>query len=134
MPPEQPPIIDCKDISGVLQNQPLLSYEDGLSREKLAQAMEYIDVHLGEDLSLSAIANNLNMSQYYFCRLFKRSTGISPHQYLIQQRIERAKQLLKRPELTVTAVALQCGFSGQSHFAKHFRKQTGLTPQQFRHL
>ncbi|MDX2242155.1 MAG: AraC family transcriptional regulator [Leptolyngbyaceae cyanobacterium bins.302] len=110
------------------------TYEDGLSRHNLEQALEYIDVHLGENLSLSTIANELNMSQYYFCRLFKRSMGITPHQYLIQQRVERAKQLLKRSELTITAVALHCGFSGQSHLAKHFRKQTGLTPQQFRQL
>jgi AraC family transcriptional regulator len=116
------------------QTHSFRTYEDGLSRHNLGQALEYINTHLGENLSLSAIANELNMSQYYFCRLFKRSMGITPHQYLIQQRVERAKQLLKRSELTITAVALQCGFSGQSHLAKHFRKQTGLTPQQFRQL
>lgn len=109
-------------------------YDDGLSKQKLRQAVEYIHEHLGENLSLSAIASELHMSQYYFCRLFKRSTGVTPHQYLIQQRIEQAKQLLKRPELTVTAVALKCGFSNQSHLAKQFRKHTGMTPNRFRNL
>jgi AraC family transcriptional regulator len=79
------------------------------------------------------MANQLGMSQYYFCRLFKQSTGVSPHQFLLQQRVERAKQLLiKHPELTVTAIALRCGFSSQSHLAKHFRKHTGVNPNQFR--
>lgn len=112
----------------------LREYEDGLSTDKLKQAIEYINSHLGENLSLMAIADELNMSHYYFCRLFKQSTGVSPHQYLIQQRIERAKQLLKRPELTVTHVAIECGFANQSHLAKQFRQHTGLTPKQFRKI
>ncbi|MBW4541344.1 MAG: AraC family transcriptional regulator [Myxacorys chilensis ATA2-1-KO14] len=107
-------------------------YEDGLSKFKLKQAIEYIHAHLGENLSLAAIADELDMSQYYFCRLFKRSTGISPHQYLIQQRVERAKQLLRQPERTITAIALECGFSNQSHFAKHFGKLVEISPKQFR--
>ncbi|RUR85704.1 helix-turn-helix domain-containing protein [Chlorogloeopsis fritschii PCC 9212] len=107
-------------------------HEDGLSKQKLKQAIDYIQAHLGEDLSLSEIAHELGMSQYYFCRLFKRSTGMSPHQYLIQQRVERAKQLLKYPEQTITFVAMECGFANQSHFAKCFRQCTGMNPKQFR--
>lgn len=109
-------------------------YEDGLSKQKLRQAIEYIQAHLSEDISLSDIANELGMSQYYFCRLFKRSTGVSPHQYLIQQRVEQAKRLLKQTERTVTAIALDCGFANQSHFAKYFRQYTGMNPNQFRKL
>lgn len=107
-------------------------YEDGLSKQKLRQAIEYIQAHLGEDISLSNIANELGMSQYYFCHLFKRSTGISPHQFLIRQRVERAKLLLKQSERTVTSVALDCGFANQSHFARCFRQCTGMNPNQFR--
>jgi AraC family transcriptional regulator len=109
-------------------------YDDGLSKQKLREALEYINEHLGENLSLAAIADELGMSQYYFVRLFKQSTGVTPHQYLIQQRVERAKQLLKQPELTITEVALECGFTHQSHFAKYFRQSTGVTPKQFRRL
>ncbi|MDZ8054750.1 MAG: helix-turn-helix domain-containing protein [Aulosira sp. ZfuVER01] len=107
-------------------------YEDGLSKQKLKRAIEYMQIHLGEDLSLNDIANELGMSQYYFCHLFKRSTGMSPHQYLIRQRVERAKQLLKQPELTVASIAMECGFASQSHFAKYFRQFTGMNPNQFR--
>ncbi len=107
-------------------------YEDGLSKQKLKQALEYIQEHLGEDLSLNDIATELKMSQYYFCHLFKRSTGLSPHQYLIRQRIEQAKHLLKNPERTITFVAMECGFANPSHFAKCFRQVTRMNPKQFR--
>jgi AraC family transcriptional regulator len=106
--------------------------EKGLSRYQLKQAIEYINDHLGEDISLAAIATHLNMSQYYFCRLFKQSTGITVHQYLTQQRVERAKHLLKQQKMTITAIALECGFANQSHLAKHFRAYTGVTPKHFR--
>lgn len=107
-------------------------HEDGLSKQKLKQATEYIQAHLGENLFLNDIANELGMSQYYFCHLFKRSTGMSPHQYLIRQRVEQAKRLLKQPDRTVTSVAMDCGFANQSHLAKCFRRYTGMNPNQFR--
>ncbi len=107
-------------------------YEDGLSKQKLRQAIEYIQTHLGENLSLTDIANELGISQYYFCHLFKRSTGMSPHQFLIRQRIEQAKRLLRQPERTITSIAMECGFANQSHFARYFRQHTGMNPNQFR--
>lgn len=118
-----------------IRKHQLQEHEDGLSKYKLAQAIEYINEHLSENkLSLASIAAELKISQYYFCRLFKKSTGMTPHQYLIQQRIKRAKQLLKLPELTVTSIALECGFANQSHLAKYFRLHTGVSPQQFRKI
>jgi AraC family transcriptional regulator len=116
------------------RNHHFQDYEDGLSKQRLRQALEYIQAHLGEDISLSEIASELGMSQYYFCHLFKRSTGISPHQFLIHQRVERAKLLLKQPERTVLSIALECGFANQSHFARCFRQCTGMNPNQFRKL
>jgi AraC family transcriptional regulator len=114
------------------RNHCLREYEDGLSKQKLKQAIAYIDAHLGEDLSLNDMAHELGMSQYYFCHLFKRSMGLSPHQFLIRQRVERAKRLLKQPDRTITAIALDCGFANQSHFARYFRQCTGMNPNQFR--
>jgi AraC family transcriptional regulator len=109
-------------------------YEDGLPKYKLKQALEYMNVHLNENVSLATISDELSISQYYFCRLFKQSTGMTPHAYLIQQRVERAKQLLKRKEGTMLDIAIECGFANPSHFAKHFRKHTGISPKQFRML
>jgi AraC family transcriptional regulator len=112
----------------------LREHDDGLSKLKLQQAIAYINEHLGENLSLTAIADELDMSQFHFCRLFKQSMGMTAHQYLIQQRIERAKVLLRRSELSITEIAIECGFAHQSHFAKYFRKSTGVSPSQFRQL
>jgi AraC family transcriptional regulator len=118
-----------------IRKHKIQEYKNGLSKYKLVQAIEYINAHLSANkVSLASIATELHMSQYYFCRLFKQSTGMTPHQYLIQQRIERAKQLLRQPELTITHIAEECGFANQSHFAKYFRSSTGVSPQQFRRM
>jgi AraC family transcriptional regulator len=85
-----------------------------LSPRKLQQAIAYIHNHLPEDLSIMVIANELEMSQYYFSRLFKQSTGLSPYQYVMRQRIERAKYLLKTTVLSVLSIAEQVGFSNQN--------------------
>lgn len=110
----------------------LREYEGGLSKIKIGQAIEYINEHLHRNLTLTEIAVEMEMSQYYFCRLFKQSIGMTPHQYLIQQRVERSKQLLKQPEQKIVDIASQCGFANPSHFSKCFRRWTGISPQQFR--
>ncbi len=112
----------------------LYQYEDGLPKHKLKQAIEYINEHLDRDLSLEEIATKLDMSQFYFCRLFKKSTGLTPHRYLIRQRVEKSKQLLKQTELNINEIAIECGFANPSHFAKWFRQFTGISPRQFRQM
>ena len=112
--------------------QTLPNHAGGLPKYKLREAIAYIQEHLGEEITLEAIATQLNMSQYYFCHLFKQSMGISPYQYVLQQRINKAKQLLKQRQLTITDVALECGFANQTHFTKYFRKLTGATPKNYR--
>jgi AraC family transcriptional regulator len=117
-----------------LRGQILREDPNGLSAARLQQSIEYINAYLGEDLSLTTIAAHLEMSQYYFCRLFKQSMGISPHQYLIQQRIEKAKLLLQQPEYRIIDIAAECGFANPSHFARCFRRSTGVSPHQFRSI
>ncbi|MBW4695795.1 MAG: AraC family transcriptional regulator [Lyngbya sp. HA4199-MV5] len=111
--------------------QPLREYR-GLSPRKLQQAIDYINDHLHQDLSLAAIARELDMSQYYFARLFKQSMGISPYQYVLQQRVEQAKVLLKSSTLSMSAIAHRVGFADQSQFTVQFRKFTGTTPKAYR--
>ncbi|MGP1386080.1 MAG: helix-turn-helix domain-containing protein [Thainema sp.] len=106
-------------------------YPDGLSQSKLQTAIDYIQAHLNESISLEAIADQLGVSRYYFCHLFKQSMGISPYQYVIQQRVNYAKQLLQEGKLSISEIALASGFSHQSHLNYHFKKTTGLTPRQF---
>jgi AraC family transcriptional regulator len=91
-----------------------------------------INFKQAEDVSLEAIAQHLGMSRYYFVRLFKQSMGTTPHQYVLPQRIERAKGLLKQRQEAISDIALGCGFADQNHFGKLFRQMTGTTPKAYR--
>ena len=78
------------------------------------------------------MAAAVNLSPTYFHTLFKTATGISPHDYLIRRRIEAAKELLRDSSVPLSRIAENCGFTNQQHFAKIFKKQTGLTPGRYR--
>lgn len=108
----------------------LEDYTGGLPRHKLLCAIAYIHDRLSENISLADIAQQLHLSQYYFCRLFKQSTGRSPYQYLIQQRVERAKQILLQGNMSIAEVAIAVGFSDQSQLTHHFKRRLGITPKQ----
>lgn len=110
----------------------LHEYKSGLPKNKLKQAIAYINEHLGEDVSLEAISTEVGISQYYFARMFKQSMGMSPHKYVNQQRIERAKQLLKDSRAAISEIASQLGYVDQSHLNRHFRQLTGITPKVYR--
>ncbi|AFZ32375.1 transcriptional regulator, AraC family [Gloeocapsa sp. PCC 7428] len=113
--------------------QPRVTHDGGgLGDRKLLQISEYINAHLDQDIQLADLAQLVGMSQFHFSRLFKQSMKLSPHQYLLQQRIERAKQLLKTTKYSVVEIALQCGFNSHSHLSKQFRQLTGMTPKAYR--
>jgi AraC family transcriptional regulator len=103
-----------------------------LSPALLARATEYVEEHLGEDLPLAALAGAVGLSPYHFARLFRETTGLSPHQYLIRRRVERAKLLLATTERSLAAIAHDVGFASSSHLATHFRRLVGVTPRQCR--
>ena len=113
--------------------KPLLPiYEGGLSVRQLSQVLDYIDTYLEQSIKLADLARLLDMSQFHFSHLFKQSIKITPHQYLSQQRVERAKQLLKKTDRLIIDIALECGFSSHSHLSKQFRQFTGVTPKAYR--
>lgn len=109
----------------------LQTHTGGLSKQKLQQAIEYIHEHLAE-VSLAAIASEVGMSQYHFSRLFKQSTGSTPHQYTIQCRLEAAKRLLAAPELSINEISERLGFASHSQFTAFFRKYASTTPKAYR--
>jgi AraC family transcriptional regulator len=110
----------------------ITSANRSLTRTQLQQAIDYIHTHLDQDLSLAEIADVINISPVYFSRLFKQAIGTAPHQYVIQQRVEQAKKMLLKTDLAIADIALQVGFSSQSHLTQQFKRVTGMTPKQIR--
>jgi AraC family transcriptional regulator len=108
----------------------LSSFSGGLSRLTLQQVTEYIHEHLHQDLKLIELSAIAQLSPYYFLRLFKHHTGFTPHQYILTQRIEQAKHLLQHSKLSIAEIAVQTGFSDQSHLTRCFKRRFGVTPKQ----
>lgn len=104
----------------------------GLPAHKLRRAVEFMETHLADDLSLTEIAETVELSQYHFARAFKQSTGQTPIQFLMQRRVEAAKQLLSQSALPIVEVSLRTGFKNQSHFTTLFRRLTKQTPRAYR--
>ncbi|HET9714025.1 MAG TPA: AraC family transcriptional regulator, partial [Pyrinomonadaceae bacterium] len=108
------------------------TFTGGLSATRLRQVTDFIADNYSRDLKLNELARVAGMSSFHFAREFKRTTGTTPHQYLIKFRIERAKALLAKNELPLIEVGLRSGFSHQSHFTRLFRRITGTTPHSYR--
>jgi AraC family transcriptional regulator len=118
--------------SSIAQRQAAQS--GGLGGRRLKQTLAYIEDHLSEDLSLSRIASVTGVSASHFKTLFRESAGVPVHQYVIQRRVERAKDLLMQDELSIAEIALATGFSHQSHLARHMRRSVGLSPRAMKRL
>ncbi|MCY6494293.1 AraC family transcriptional regulator [Leptolyngbya sp. GGD] len=103
---------------------------DGLSKLKLRQVTEYIQENLHHDLKLIELATIAQMSPYHFLRLFKQTLNITPHQYILQCRIEKASILLRQTDLSIALIATQVGFCDQSHLTRCFKRVLGVTPKQ----
>jgi AraC family transcriptional regulator len=117
------------NAKGIMENM-----SGGLSGYKLNRVKEFINANLEEDLSLADLAAIADLSQFHFARSFRKSTGLTPQQFVTEQRIERAKQLLAKDDLPIVEVGLQTGFKNQSHFTTLFRKYTKFTPKTWREL
>lgn len=107
---------------------PRLPLPRGLSKPQLRRLTEYIEEHLGEDLSLASLAAVSGVSESHLKTLFRQSMGLPVHQYVIQQRVHRAKDLLLRGKLPASQIALEAGFAHQSHMARCMRKVLGIAP------
>jgi AraC family transcriptional regulator len=103
-------------------------YKSGLTQDRLTRVVDYIENYLGNDLSLMELSTVACLSSYHFGKMFKRSTGLSVHQYVITRRLERAKLLLSARTAPLVEIAFATGFQDQSQFSAVFKRRVGVTP------
>jgi AraC family transcriptional regulator len=106
----------------------------GLTQQQMSRVLVFVQAHLDQDLSLEALAHQAGFSASHFARLFRHTTGASPHQFVLRQRIERAQRLLTEQEMPLACVARACGFADQSHLTQAFKRHLGLTPRAYRQI
>jgi AraC family transcriptional regulator len=105
-----------------------------LNSQARQRLFEFIEENLHRNLDLEELAAQAGYSRGHFLKMFRTTTGTSPHQYLVQRRVERAKALLNAGKLPLTEIAMTCGFSSQSHFSAEFRRRVGTSPARYRRV
>ena len=114
------------------QPRPLSPHRRGLAPAQFRRVVDYMNTHLQEELGLFELAEAAGLSLHHFGEAFKIATGMSPHRYVIEKRVDRARELLRDPRLSIAEIATVVGFASQSHLTVNFRRLTGLTPARFR--
>jgi AraC family transcriptional regulator len=104
----------------------------GLPPGQLRRVLDYMQAHLGDEISLRHLADLVRLSPHHFAALFKQSTGSAPYQYLLRQRIAHARHLLVENHLSLAEISYRLGFPSQAHFTTMFRKLVGTTPGAYR--
>jgi len=115
-----------------VRHRPVQLYRGGLGSARLRRIRELVHANMEDDLSLDEMAESVGLSTAHFARMFRKSTGETPHQFVLRQRLERAKAMLRAPDARVLDVAVACGFKTQQHFAQVFRDILGVSPTEFR--
>ena len=99
-----------------------------LNAFQLRSVVDFVDSHLGDDVSLMSLAQQAHVSPFHFARLFRRTVGVPPHQFVLQLRLQRSLSLMKMRTLSLAQIAVECGFHDQPHFTRTFRRVLGTTP------
>ena len=106
--------------------------ESGLPSNRLRKVIELIEENLDKDLSLSDLASAAWFSEFHFSRMFKLSTGATPHRYVMERRVAKAKELLEDRDISIKEISARLGFGDQAHFTTVFKNLSGTTPKKFR--
>ena len=115
-----------------VRHRPVQISRGGLGAARLRRNRELVHAKIEDELSLDEMAESVGLSTAHFARMFRKSTGQTPHQFVLRQRLERAKALLRAPGARVLDVAVACGFKTQQHFAQVFRDLWGVSPTEYR--
>jgi len=108
------------------------TYRGGLAPARLRKVTELVHARIDADLSLEEMAESADLSIAHFSQMFRKSTGQSPHQFVLRHRVERAKEILRTADTRMLDVAVACGFKTQQHFARVFRQVCGVSPTEYR--
>src|SRR5579862_2538557 len=120
-------------VSGqAVRYRPVRVSRGGLGPARLRRIRELVHARLEDELGLDELAQSVGLSTAHFARMFRKSTGETPHQFVLRNRLERAKAMLRVPNTRVLAVAVACGFKTQQHFAQVFRNIYGVSPTEYR--
>jgi len=103
-----------------------------LAPKRLSDVTDYVDLHMGEDITLDSLAAIARLSRFHFSRAFARATGKTPHAFVMGRRLEQAKRMLRDTDLAISDIAKACGFSGASHLSNRFVEAEGVRPSAFR--
>jgi AraC family transcriptional regulator len=115
-----------------VRHRPLQFSRGGLGPARLRRIKELVRAKMEDDLSLDEMAQSVGLSTAHFARMFRKSTGQTPHQFVLRQRLERAQAMLRAPDARVLDVAVACGFKTQQHFAQAFRDFWRVSPTEYR--
>ena len=107
-------------------------YRGGLTPARLRRVAELVHAKIEEELTLDEMAEEAGLSTAHFSQTFRKSTGKSPHQFVLNHRVERAKRMLRAADMRILDVAVACGFKTQQHFARVFRQLCGASPTEYR--
>ncbi len=127
-------IVLSKQITDLLTS--IILYGDNTrvshSSTIIDECLHYISSNLDKELSVEQLSQEFSLSPYYFSRLFKEETGVSPHKYLVMVRLDYSRYVLRSTNLTIKETAYRCGFNSESNFCTRFREAFGITPKEYR--
>jgi AraC family transcriptional regulator len=109
-----------------------VAYEHGLSPDQHARVLDHLGRHFGSNITIEALAREAGLSPSHFSRVFHRTFGETPYQFVMDYRVEQARKMLADPRQPLIDIALRCGFSDQPHFSRIFKRLTGQTPKEYR--
>jgi AraC family transcriptional regulator len=115
-----------------VRHRSVQTHRGGLGSARLRRIKEFVDAKMEDELTLCEMAQSVELSAAHFSRMFRKSTGESPHHFVLRHRVDRAKEMLRAAEARVLDVAVACGFKTQQHFARVFRRMCGASPTEYR--
>ncbi len=115
-----------------LEREEDIAFSQSFTAQHYKKVLDYVADHFEETIALEDLAAQASLSTFHFARLFKETIGKSPHNFVMEYRVEQARKMLQQPDIPLIDIAIECGFSDQPHFSRLFKRFEGMTPKQYR--